>query len=91
MKNRLMKILLLLTFFFSITLAGTWINITINSNNVTLEDLASSYYGDKKETEIIYNANKDVIGTNRILTSGMKLEIPVTDKFIDQPEHLGWR
>ena len=91
MKNRLMKILLFLTLFLSSTLAGTWINITINSNNVTLEDLASSYYGDKKETEIIYNANKDVIGTNRILTSGMKLEIPVTDKFIDQPEHLGWR
>ncbi|CAA6822627.1 MAG: Unknown protein [uncultured Sulfurovum sp.] len=91
MKNRLLKTLMLLAFLLTTALAGTWINITINSNDVTLSDLASSYYGDASETEVIYNANRDVIGENRQLSSGMELEIPVTEKFRDQPEHLGWR
>jgi len=68
----------------------TWINITLTSNDVTLEDLASTYYADAKETEVIYNANRDVIPKSRKLHNGMKLKIPVTEKFRDQPEHLGW-
>ena len=91
MKNRLLKTLMLLAFLLTTALAGTWINITISSNDVTLSDLASSYYGDASETEVIYNANRDVIGEDRQLSSGMELEIPVTEKFRDQPEHLGWR
>lgn len=91
MKNKLMKTLMLLAFLVTTAMAGTWINIIINSNKVTLEDLASSYYGDVKDADIIYDANRDVIGQNRQLRKGMKLEIPVTDKFRDQPEHLGWR
>ena len=91
MKNRLMKTLMLMAILLTTALAGTWINITISTNDVTLEDLASSYYGDVKETEVIYNANRDIIGKDRKLRKGMKLEIPVTDKFRDQPEHLGWR
>lgn len=91
MKNTLIKTLILLALFVTTTLAGTWINITISSNNVTLRDLASSYYGDASETEVIYNANRDIIKKNRQLKKGMKLEIPVTDKFRDQPEHLDWR
>lgn len=82
---------LLLMLSSSALMAGTWINITIESNSVTLSDLASTYYGDASETEIIYNANKDVIAKNRKLQAGMVLEIPVTEKFRDQPEHLGWR
>ena len=91
MKNKLIKMFMLLAFFMTMAMAGTWINITISSNDVTLEDLASSYYGDVKDADIIYDANKDVIGKDRRLTKGMTLEIPVTDKFRDQPEHLGWR
>ena len=91
MKNGLIKIGVLIALFFTITLAGTWINITINSNEVTLEDLASSYYGDVNDADIIYDANSEVIPKNRKLNKGMKLEIPVTEKFRDQPEHLGWR
>jgi len=91
MKNRLKKMLMLLLTFSTIVIAGTWINITISSNDVTLEDLASTYYGDVTETGVIYNVNKEVIGKDRKLHSGMKLKIPVTDKFRDQPEHLGWR
>ena len=69
----------------------TWTNITIESEDVTLEDLASTYYGDVKDAYIIYNANRDVIGKDKKLHSGMHLKIPITDKFRDQPEHLGWR
>ncbi|CAA6811039.1 MAG: Unknown protein [uncultured Sulfurovum sp.] len=91
MKNRLIKTLMLLAFLVTTAVAGTWINITISEDDVTLSDLASTYYGDASETEVIYNANQDVIGKNRKLKKGMKLEIPVTEKFRDQPEHLGWR
>ncbi|CAA6826573.1 MAG: Unknown protein [uncultured Sulfurovum sp.] len=91
MKNRLIKTLTLMALLLTTAMAGTWINITINLNDVTLEDLASTYYGDASETRIIYNANRDVIGKNRKLRKGMVLEIPVTEKFRDQPEHLGWR
>lgn len=91
MKNKLIKMFMILAFFLTTAMAGTWINITINSNKVTLEDLASTYYGDVKDADIIYDANRDVIKKNRKLKKGMKLEIPVTDKFRDQPEHLGWR
>ena len=69
----------------------TWTEITIESEDVTLEDLASTYYGDIKDAYIIYNANSDVIGKDKKLHSGMHLKIPITDKFRDQPEHLGWR
>ena len=69
----------------------TWTEITIESEDVTLEDLASTYYGDVKDAYIIYNANRDVIGKDKKLHSGMHLKIPITEKFRDQPEHLGWR
>ena len=69
----------------------TWTEITIESEDVTLEDLASTYYGDVNDADIIYRANRDVIGKDKKLHSGMHLKIPVTDKFRDQPEHLGWR
>jgi len=91
MKNKLIKMFMLLAFFMTMAMADTWINITISSNDVTLEDLASSYYGDVKDANIIYDANRDLIGKSRRLKKGMTLEIPVTDKFRDQPEHLGWR
>ena len=68
----------------------TWVDIVIDSNDLTLEDLASTYYGDVKEAEFIYESNKDVISKNRRLKKGMKLKIVVNNNFIDQPEHLGW-
>jgi len=68
----------------------TWVDIVIHSNKTTLEDLASTYYGDVKEADFIYENNKDVIPKSRKLKKGMKLKIVVNDNFIDQPEHLGW-
>jgi nucleoid-associated protein YgaU len=67
-----------------------WVNIVVASSETTLADLASTYYGDVKEASLIYESNKDVIPKSKKLMKGMKLKMPVTDKFIDQPEHLGW-
>lgn len=68
----------------------TWVNIVVHSNDTTLEDLASTYYGDVNEASLIYDANREVIPKSKKLKKGMKLKMPVTDKYIDQPEHLGW-
>jgi len=76
-----------LTHFFD----TTWVNIVVPSNETTLEDLASTYYGNKEESKLIYESNKDIIPTTMKLHEGMKLKMPVTKDYIDQPEHLGWR
>ncbi|SFV68184.1 hypothetical protein MNB_SV-14-581 [hydrothermal vent metagenome] len=68
----------------------TWVNIVVFSDKITLSYLASMYYGDEGEASLIYEANKEVIPKSKKLKKGMKLKMPVTDKFIDQPEHLGW-
>jgi len=68
----------------------TWVNIVIDSNDITLEDLASTYYGDVKEADFIYENNKDIIPKSRKISAGMKLKIVVNNNFVDQPEHLGW-
>ena len=68
----------------------TWVNITVRFNDTTLEDLASTYYSDIHEADTIYNANREIIGKDKKLVKNMILKIPVTEKFKDQPEHLGW-
>jgi nucleoid-associated protein YgaU len=68
-----------------------WTNITVSSNDTTLEDLASTYYGDVNDAIIIYEANKDIIPKSKKLSKGMVLKIPITEKYRDAPEHLGWQ
>ena len=68
----------------------TWVDIVVPSSKTTLEDLASTYYGDLKEASFIYESNRDIIPKNKRLKKGMKLKIIVNNNFIDQPEHLGW-
>lgn len=91
MGNRLKKITLGLLLATATSFAGTWINITIEEDGVTLSDLASGYYADASETEVIYEANKELLGKSRKIKKGMVLMIPVTEKFRDLPEHLSWR
>ncbi len=69
----------------------TWTNIVVEFNDTTLEDLASTYYGDVKEASMIYEANRAVIPKSKKLHKGMKLKLPITEKFRDQPERLGWQ
>jgi hypothetical protein len=68
----------------------TWVNFTVKFNDITLEDLAATYYGDVQEAKTIYNANRAVLGKHKRLCKGMRLKLPVTEKFRDQPEYLGW-
>jgi len=68
-----------------------WTNVTVASDETTLEDLASTYYGDVNDAIIIYEANRDVIPNSKKLRKGMVLKIPITDKYRDAPEHLGWQ
>lgn len=42
----------------------------------TLFALARSYYGDSNNWELIYNANRNVIGSNKQLISGLYIKIP---------------
>jgi len=67
-----------------------WTNITVPSDETTLEDLASTYYGDVKEATLIYTANRGIIPVSKTLHKGMILKMPLTSKYRDQPEHLGW-
>lgn len=66
-----------------------WINLTV-PYATTVQELAGMYYSDENDYVIIYNANKDVIPKSLKLRKGMIIKIPVTDKFTDQPERLGW-
>jgi len=69
----------------------SWTNVTISSDETTLEDLASTYYGDVNDAIIIYEANRDIIPKSKKLSKGMVLKIPITEKYRDAPEHLGWQ
>ncbi|HHD82297.1 MAG TPA: hypothetical protein ENK94_03805 [Campylobacterales bacterium] len=91
MGNTFKKIALGLLLATVTSFAGTWINVTIEEEGVTLSDLASGYYADATETEVIYQANKKLLGKSRKIKKGMTLMIPVTEKFRDVPEHLSWR
>ena len=74
-----------------VTQGMTWITIRVPYPNMTLRELAKKYYGDANEYLIIYKANKNVIGKDMKLRKNMKIHIPVTSKFTDQPEILGWQ
>lgn len=50
--------------------------------------LAERYYGDKNAYRHIYRANKQIIGKDLLLTEGMRVKIPITQDFQDQPEFL---
>ncbi len=74
-----------------VTQGMSWITIRVPYPNMTLQELAQKYYGDANDYLIIYNANKNIIGKNLKLRRDMEIRIPITDKFTDQPEILGWQ
>ena len=67
----------------------SWVEIKVEYG-YTIYELAQKYYGDKEEYKQIYAANRNIIGKNLKLKNGMVLKIPVTAKFEDQPQILGW-
>jgi len=67
----------------------TWVDVRLPAN-MTIQELAQMYYGDENEYPVIQKANPKVVGKKTHLSKGMTIKIPVTDKFTDQPERLGW-
>jgi len=61
-----------------------WAEITIEEN-IDIYQLAKLYYGDSNEYVQIYSANREIIPNNLKLHNGMRIKIPMTSKFRDQP------
>ncbi len=58
--------------------------------DITVEELAQRYYGDKSDYKLILEANKKILGGSHIVPKNVEIKIPITPKFRDQPEKLGW-
>ncbi len=58
------------------------------SQATTLKKLAQLYYGDENDYTIIQKANKG-LGMN--VPKNTEVNIPITEKFKDQPEQLSWK
>jgi len=71
-----------------ISRASSWI-ITRITYNISVQELAERYYGDREDYKLILDANKNKV-RGYIIPKNTKIIIPVTSKFRDQPEQLGW-
>lgn len=58
--------------------------------DISAKELAQDYYGDENEYHIIVAANKGIIGKNLMFRKHTEVKIPITEKFQDQPEKIGW-
>lgn len=101
MKNKILKLNfgLLVLFGWSnlqatkmskdITHSIPWIETRL-AHAMTVEELAKLYYGSTTETKAILKMNKNINVNSGVLRKNMKVLIPVTSSFTDQPELLGW-
>lgn len=67
----------------------SWITTRV-PYNISAKELAQKYYGDENEYRLIVDANKGIIGKNLMFKKNTEVKIPVTEKFRDQPEIIGW-
>jgi len=67
-----------------------WINTRV-PYDISAKELALRYYKDANDYMIIVNANKGLVGKNLIIKKDTEIKIPITPKFEDQPEFLGWK
>jgi hypothetical protein len=72
-----------------VTLPPSWTTTRI-TYDISVEELAQRYYGDSKEYKLILEANKDILGGRHTVPKNTEIKIPITPKFRDQPERLGW-
>jgi hypothetical protein len=72
-----------------ITLPPSW-TVTRPTYDITVEELAKIYYGDAKDYIYILEANRDILHGSHLVRKDTKVKIPITSKFRDQPEKLGW-
>lgn len=66
-----------------------WVNTRI-PYDISAKELAKRYYSDANDYMIIVNANKGLFNKNLIVRKNTEIKIPITPKFKDQPEILGW-
>jgi len=72
-----------------VTLPLSWTTTRI-TYDITVEELAQRYYGDSKEYKLILEANKNILRGRHTVPKHTEIKIPITSKFRDQPEQLGW-
>jgi len=96
MRRNLLKLIVVIVSLGALTFswaesaaANSWINTRV-PYDISVKELAERYYGDASEYPIIVEANKGLIGKDLIVRKDTEIKIPVTDKFTDQPEILGW-
>ncbi len=72
-----------------VILPPSWTTTRI-TYDITVEELAQRYYGDKNDYKLILKANKNILRGSHIVPKNTPIRIPITPKFRDQPEKLGW-
>ena len=70
-------------------LPPSW-TVTRCTYDISVEELAQKYYGDSQDYRLILEANKKLLRGRHTVPKNTEIKIPVTDKFRDQPEKLGW-
>ena len=72
-----------------VILPPSWTTTRI-TYDITVEELAQRYYGDAKDYKYILEANKKILRGSHTVPKNTEIKIPITPKFRDQPEKLGW-
>ncbi len=73
-----------------VVLPPSWTTTRI-TYDISVEELAQRYYGDKNDYKLILEANKKILRGSHIVPKNTPIKIPITPKFRDQPEKLGWK
>jgi len=72
-----------------VVLPSSWTTTRI-TYDITVEELAQRYYGYSKDYKLILKANKKILRGRHTVPKNTEIKIPITEKFRDQPEQLGW-
>jgi hypothetical protein len=72
-----------------VVLPPSWTTTRV-TYNISVKELAKRYYGDANDYKLILKANKDILRGKHIVPKNTEIKIPITSKFRDQPEKLGW-
>jgi len=72
-----------------VILPPSWTTTRI-TYDITVEELAQRYYGSSKDYKLILKANKKILRGRHTVPKNTEIKIPITEKFRDQPEQLGW-
>jgi hypothetical protein len=72
-----------------VVLPPSWTTTRI-TYDITVEELAQRYYGNSKDYKLILKANKKILRGRHTVPKNTEIKIPITEKFRDQPEQLGW-